>query len=478
MKKKKGGIVGGFAVLGLIVLVSFLFISDRTPVITTGLSGQFSQEQSEDVTFTLELSSIIETEVVFTESDDDAFIQFLDEIDGTNVDDDDPFQDISEDNPPEPLPDLPPITEPTPTEGSLLEFGSTKLIIETSAVLLDSDGNPFPQSSFLGIPQLTVIDEQGNIIDLGLAQVGFFARFTEPQINSNIFGTVQFYLDTDLIQEKQFFSKSTTETDLVPLGLTSRIDPFAFNQSTDPAFTFSFLGEGERRNWLNNSEHYLRAVIKEISANANNNQDAKEFKFLGDFVAYQLKVVFDEQKIVYLDDDGNAIEIFKSDSKVQQCASGQKLTTIVDQMVVVKTKRSPIPVTPSIKFFVNEIEKATFQKISGGTAPEVPASEIKKYQSIGKHTFGLDKCNIFSTIERNADLKIIVDEITRCFGSDCITQEGQQFIMKTPTSQHNYNLECHAELDHPQDEHDWKIICKSNFGYETETPHKFVGGTS
>ena len=103
--------------------------------------------------------SIIETERIFTESNDSLITRFLDEND--------------------------------------LPSSSEKLAIEVQTVLFDSDQNQYPSSTIIGIPELSVTDEQGRLLDLGTIQTSFLAITANTEQSFNLDGTVKFYLDDD-----------------------------------------------------------------------------------------------------------------------------------------------------------------------------------------------------------------------------------------------------------------------------------------
>ena len=109
--------------------------------------------------------SIIETERVFTESDQSLVEQFLDE------------------------------------QG--LPSSSEKLGIEVQTALFDSNQKQYDYSNIVGIPQLAVTDDLGRVLDLGTIQTSFLAVTADNERTLNLYGTVEFYLDDDLITTKK-----------------------------------------------------------------------------------------------------------------------------------------------------------------------------------------------------------------------------------------------------------------------------------
>ena len=95
---------------------------------------------------------------------------------------------------------------------------SEKFGIEVQTVLFDSYQKQFPSSSILDIPQeaLSVIDEQGRVLDLGSIQTSFLGITTGSERGSeqqfNLDGTVKFYLDNDLIATKKLYSSESGDS--------------------------------------------------------------------------------------------------------------------------------------------------------------------------------------------------------------------------------------------------------------------------
>ena len=229
--------------------------------------------------------SIIETDRVFTESDQSVIEQFLDEN------------------------DLPSSTE---------KFG-----IEVQTVLFDSDQIQYPSSSVIGIPSLVVTDDQGRVLDLGSIQTSFLGINSDSERGDeksfNLDGTVKFYLDDDLISTKKLYSSETGSNDNYKLSLLDSIPPPSFDRPQ--AFTFTLSDEGS--DWLDKSEHTYRVVVTEINAEINSDDNIKKFSWNGEKIAYELKVKVDEKKKVVYDYTGKAISIFKNDSTLQVCGVGQ-----------------------------------------------------------------------------------------------------------------------------------------------------------
>ena len=144
------------AVVGFIAFVMILFIPFDSK------NSDIDDEQNAISNFIA--NSIVNDATDFTESDDNAVTQFLD---SNNVD------------------------SPLSTE----KFG-----IEIQTVLFDSSQKKYPESSIIGLPQLSVTDDEGRLLDLGSIQTSFSAVLKSSSSTVDVSGTVEFYLDDNLIK--------------------------------------------------------------------------------------------------------------------------------------------------------------------------------------------------------------------------------------------------------------------------------------
>jgi len=323
--------------------------------------------------------SIIETERVFTESDQSLIERFLDEND--------------------------------------LPSSSEKLAIEVQTVLFDSDQKQYPSSNIIGIPELSVYDEQNRLLDLGTIQTSFLAITANTEKSFTLDGTVKFYLDDTLITTKRIYG-SDTNTQNHELALVDSLPNTSFDRPK--AFTFTLSDEG--RDWQDESEHIYRVVLTQINAQVDSDNDFKSFSWTGENVVYDLKVKVDEAKKVILDENNSAIQIFKNNNTLQLCGKGSSHE--VPYAGVIRHYADPPDVIIrnldgdillDVKFFPNE------------TNP----------QFSGKHAYGqlwgASSCSeVFTGIPRGADLTIELN-----FGQYMAYQD-KIFNFQTPTSQKNY----------------------------------------
>ncbi len=304
----------------------------------------------------LETNSIVDTNIIYTESDQTLIQQWLDE---TN-------------NP----------------------LGTEKFGIETNVALYDSDQNVSTFSDIHSVSLYSVTDVNGNLLDLGSIQATFDARTANIESSLNVWGKIDFYLDDNPVGSKYIWG-SASNTNQIKLSVVDNLEfefepnPGAYiaiatqqskvnslnaeldrrvgNQSNTgrfvpdtsiPGLRDQITSETAKLNVLQNSqgsdikrafapsfsqqekknftfnlidEHcggdgdncIYRVVLSEIHANADSTSDFKEFNWVGQHVAYELLVTVDGAKKVVLQDDENgipkAVQIFKSDNTLKLC---------------------------------------------------------------------------------------------------------------------------------------------------------------
>jgi len=414
----------------VIAIIGILLIpneSDNSKTITTVYesdivsSDDINMDQS-IIDQAIQEYSIIETNRVFTESDDSLITQFLDDQE---------------------------IDTPLSTE----KFG-----IETQVALFDSDNNVYNISDVFGIPQLSVTDDEGRVLDLGAIQVTFESISKQKEKTIDVWGTVEFYLDDTKVDSKYIWA-SGTNSDRLTLSLLDSLSVTS-NVAVAPSFsaqekknhTFTLSDEG--RDWVDGSEHTYRVVITKLHANANSEQDFKEFHWTGQHIAYELKVKVNEKKKVIYDYTGKAVQIFKSDNTIQLCGK----TT--EQEIAYKGWHTHQAVPPNV--IIKDSDGELLLDVSFN--PE----QVRHGSFGGKHAFGKlwqsSSCSeIFTGIPRNADL---IFEI-----------KNQQFNVQTDSSQKNFYVNADwakSPLVTTKNENnkvppnDGSLVSvTTNFGYET-----------
>ena len=351
---------------------------DDTKIITT--EAEYDVLTSDDINMDQEIIdqafetySIINTEIVFTESDQSLVEQFLD--------------------------------------NNNLPSSSEKFGIETQIVLFDSNQEQFPSSNILGIPQLTVIDSQGRLLDLGTIQTSFAGITANSEKSFNLTGTVEFWLDDTLIKTKKLYASDVLDVISHPISVVDSIPPSSFDRPT--TFTFTLSDEG--RDWTDGSEHIYRVVMRHIDADINSEQDHKKFIWSGEEIVYELKVKVDERKLTILDEENNAIAIFKSDNTLQICGNSifQWIKNVDVELHTPVVTAHPYPVT------ITDIDGNIIASVS---FTQLDASAPYKFYGV----VDLKDCSEkVSGIPRNADIIFIID--------------GNKIPIHTPMSQVNYH---------------------------------------
>lgn len=381
MKKKNRAKYWGF-----IILTAFLLI------VLTGITPKPESSNVIDTTNVIEIDvvnleieigtqSIVETDLIL-ESDSDNSI--IDNFDDENPEIDIPF------------------------------VGSEKIKLETNTILLDSDKNQFPTSSFFGISSLTVTDSEGRLLDLGTMKTNFIIHLDESKTNVAVGGSVSFYLDDTLIKEKKLWASDQSGNKDIELFLVDNLPP-SFSERDEKNHIFNV--DDNSQSWIDGEPHIFRIIINQMSINTDNDK----FAFSGEYIAYELEMTLDENKITIFDENNNAISIFKSDS-----------------------------------VFLSKAKSASISCINCGG---LSGSSITPTTSIYKNDkFIIDvPQNNQINIQRGTDYVFRTDSV--------------DYPVSTPLSQHNYYLTCHPVFWLAFT--GWAFVgqqCTSSFGYACISP--------
>ena len=349
----KKGLIGLSLAIVLLVIIFNPFQDSITTNTQTNTDTPLSQDELDEID--IFLASVVNTDEIFTESDNDAITNFLDEVglDGTE------------------------------------KFG-----VLTNIAIISPDGEVTTQSDILGVSQLSVTDEDGNVRDLDTIQVTMQGISAKDESATSVWGTVEFYLDDDKIDTKKIwagglnnhinevsfvnnlqfeFNPSVSDkfeiaeqqgnVDAIQADIDRRIanqsssgrfvpDPLlptlrdelaveqrkldilktvegteikrvippSFSDQEKKNFTFTLSDEG--RDWVHESEHTFRVVLTDVGATLDSDNDHKTFSWTGQHIAYQLTVKVDGTKTVLLNDDNTLLQIQKADGKLQTCGVG------------------------------------------------------------------------------------------------------------------------------------------------------------
>ena len=205
-------------------------------------------------------------------------------------------------------PDLSKVQNWLDQAGCGVTCGSEKFGINTNVVLFDSAGKRFPFSTFLSIPATTqsLIDEQGNLLDLGSVQVGL-SGVTKSEGKITVTGKIKILLDDVIIADRQFAGQGFTINKTLLLKIDGK-----------DAYTFTFADEGST--WVDESVHKFRVFLYDVEATAGEGFETRSFRYSNqDFLAYLLQMRVDQDKVVVKDATGSVISMFKSDIEVYAC---------------------------------------------------------------------------------------------------------------------------------------------------------------
>lgn len=435
--------------MSLIVLMAVppgFFSDDVFSDISTLESDLISKEEQELIDGTVSQlgflpASVVETNFVYTESDQSLIQKFLDETNSP--------------------------------------LGTEKFGIETQVALWDSDQQLYTQSNILGVSQLSVTDEEGRLLDLGRVQITLESISKNVELNADVWGKIVFYLDDNVVGEKYFWG-SDQKTDRLELSIidpgemnfelepnreldlaisqkqaqldaiiqaeknesirtstASRFTPASQgyydlvatkptviaelnelrNQRSEsdvkralpPAFSvqekknFTFTFEDEGLGWNHDEVHVYRAVIEEVHAKLSSDNDHKEFHFNGQFIAYELEMKVNGKKKVVLNSDNKAVEIIKSDITLNSCT---------------ESKYACI-------FCGYEQHRKEIRFSSTVPGVEILDADRNKIQTVTSIS-GENNCSAISGIPRDSDIIFVVN--------------GKDYPVHTPLSQFNYHI--------------------------------------
>ena len=324
--------------------------------------------------------SIIPTDVVLSETDQNAFEQFLDE------------------------------TKP------LGQTATPTFTLETSASLVDPAGNLVSKSSFLNIPltPASLTDTQGNVL-VGSAQIAFFGKTTE-NVEINADGTAEFWLDDKLIATKKVFFKSDgLKRTSTPMFLDDSITSGIINKPPT-TFTFKFTDES----FEDLSTHTYRVILKDFSVETISQDSRKKYNWSGENLAYQLVMNADKSQITITDQSGQSVSVFKDDNKMIVC---DVITHVLDYNEDGSVKKHQTTNKPPV---INVIRKDDNKLIA--------TIDIMKTQSTSNIVYNVDErdgvvtCAIFPELQRSTDY--------------IFRMEGKDYEYTTPRIQQNILLSC------------------------------------
>lgn len=338
------------------------------------------------------LNSIVDTESDFVESNSTIIEQFIDEVELAEV--------IAE------ALGIP-VTE--------------KFLLETSVTKFTSSGIQLQESSSFIIPErASLVDKDGNLLDLGSVQIGFFGAVKEDN-EINYKGRVSFWLDDRKLTERAIQGAGFTKNKILKADI---FDGLKATGNKKPTFTFTFADEP-----LDVGSHTFRVIIHELTAQAIGEEgDVKIFEWKNkNFIAYQLDMEVDDRKIVIFDGDlEKAISVFKSDSTITLTGHG------------LQAKGQALRQTYSFSVDILDADGKLIKKVDSKPSK---CSTWKNWAGLLQISCWLQASSSGAVVPRNSEVTF------RMYSPDF----DEKFTVVTPKSQHNYAVSC------------GKSSCSSNF---------------
>ncbi len=325
-------------------------------------------------------------------------------------------------------------------DGASLPFGSEKFGVGVEVILLDSEQRELPsKTNFLQVKELSLIGENGELLDLGSFNVRFIGITGDNQ-HVDASGKFLVKLNGDPIHLGTFEKIGTTTQHGIVFDVNNKGETFTFTLADEPESVF-ITGT------LTNE---VEVIITDVEAIVGSGFDTREFKFESrkGFKVYSLKMSFDGDKIVKLTEELKAVSVLRSDSKFSLCTS------------LSQTTQGKLGTVPSVEIFHE-----------GELLVKMPSIEKTFETRSGKKIFDRKPCVVFDQLPRNAELtfkigkfKYTITDSTRpsAIGVHFLypTIPEGEYLIRTPISQKNYQITC------PFASYSLQFMCNNNIdGY-------------
>lgn len=285
---------------------------------------------------------------------------------------------------------------------SIDQFG-----VATVVTLKDIANNTKTFNSILPVILLSVGITGDDPFLLDEAEIEFFGVLKDTGSSSlNLDGTVSFIIDEQVIDTKRLFTSETVrDVNNIPLNIVDNIPP----PFGDKPFIYTY--DFDETEFIDGSTHFLRVVITQLTGTYVVGGETKFIDWNGTFLAYELEFIIDETMKVIIDENGDAIQVFKNDSRLLVCGTPEidKTSTVGGrEQFVCKQTFDKVGILEDVKVFEN---------IGGNVAGKL-IGEVKKTDNV--------ECKEITGLSRS---------------DDYIFQVGnQQFPVSTPVTQQDYNV--------------------------------------
>lgn len=330
--------------------------------------------------------------------------------------------------------------EPTSPDATTILPVSDRFVLETVVVKFDSNQVQTTESDLIELDPateqeiidsfnfdtLSLVDSEGNLLDLGAVQVGFFGVVnTNNEIDFS--GKAKFMLDDRIVGEKHFGAFGDTVNKKLRASLSDTP-----TSARSPNFTFTFADEGA--DWQSGEVHTFRVVITDIKAQVQDEKGkSKFFTFNGAYTAYRLEMKVDDSKRVVIDDElDKAVSVFIDDGRLI-------MRNTVLQTQFICGAESPV----NLEIKIRDRNGVTIGGSSHNTVKRIDFETWNGDPSIVCQGF---EVSTKPFIPRNAELRVTV------FANGI----SDTFTYISPKIQHNVNVFC-SNVE--------SLKCTSNIGW-------------
>jgi len=347
-----------------------------------------------------------------------------------------------------------------------------KFGIVTTVSLVDSNNNITTETNVFGVAlptNLSVTDESGNVLDFGgTVQVVFDSVLPSGTVGTS-WASVEFYLDDSEIDSTDLWASHIDESRETMILVDELHDkrndlptPPSFSERDKDNFTFTFTDEN-----LSDGTHTFRVVITNVDAVAGENT----YNYRGENIVYELDFDVDNNKVTKIAEDGNGeiISVYKSDSKlIIESASAQTCAGSGIRHYCHNARSPDMPPIPNVKLtvdgfevIISSLEPITSAGHDTGCRKVLTQNDgVKSYINICPSTSSTTSADKGITVffPRNADIQIEIN--------------GEVFVDEiTPLSQKNYEIKCYPHVTSKQyasftgSNHPYSYMEKASFSY-------------
>lgn len=276
---------------------------------------------------------------------------------------------------------------------------------------------------------------KGNILSddfiVDNVQIAFNAITKDRYSQFNLEGVVEFQLNGKVVATKKLWTSSSLAGEqTVRLNIVDEVPPPIDKRPT--VFDFTFTDEG----FQTGDKPIFVVILKSLKGDYTANGEKKLFDWEGSFTAYQLDLVVNENKKSILEESGSVVSVNKDDDTLIVCAQSSWQT---NKSINFNRNHSyfvrDIPASTTLPVVVTDAGGSKIGEMPAFTGAVAPNPTTRTtcsgktsdtcLQVAGSPKPNLD-CRKITGLERNKSYIIMVD--------------GTDFLVTTPTEQHNYQV--------------------------------------